>query len=83
MNASIHHFSDLFAQLGLPSDEQSIQQFVSDHSPLPADVELPNAPFWTSTQAAFLGEAIQEDSDWAILVDQLSGALRRPERKNK
>ncbi len=83
MDKPIHHFNDLFAQLGLPSDEQSIKQFLAAHTPLAADIELRHAPFWTPTQAAFLGEAILEDSDWAVLVDQLSGALRRAEGKNE
>lgn len=79
MDKPIHRFSDLFAQLGLPTDEHSIRQFLAAHTPLAPDVDLPEAPFWTSTQAAFLGEAILDDSDWAVLVDQLSSALRSPE----
>ena len=83
MDKPIHHFCELFAQLGLPSDEHGIRQFIAAHTPLAADVKLPDAPFWTSAQAAFLCEALLQDSDWALLVDQLSETLRRPERKNK
>lgn len=82
MDKPIHHFSDLFAQLGLPSDEQDIRQFIAAHAPLAADVRLSDASFWTPAQAAFLREALLQDSDWAELVDQLSGALRRPERQS-
>ena len=83
MDNPIHHFSDLFAQLGLPCDENGMRQFLAAHTPLAADVRLPDALFWTPAQAAFLREALLQDSDWAELVDQLSEALRRPERKSK
>jgi len=83
MDNPIHHFNDLFAQLGLPSDEPGIRQFIAAHTPLAADVKLPQAPFWTPAQAAFLREALLQDSDWAELVDQLSEALRRPESKSQ
>jgi Protein of unknown function (DUF2789) len=73
----MHHFKDLFAQLGLPNDDAGIQHFIASHAPLPADFRLPEAPFWTPAQAAFLREAILQDSDWVDMVDQLSVALRQ------
>lgn len=76
MDQPIHPFTDLFAQLGLPSDEQSIRQFIASHTPLAADIALAEAPFWTSAQASFLREEILEDADWAEVVDQLNVALR-------
>ena len=76
MDQPIHPFSELFAQLGLPADEQSIRQFIALHSPLRADIDLADAPFWTESQAAFLKEEKLEDADWAELVDQLNLALR-------
>jgi len=39
-------------------------------------VKIADAPFWTPAQAAFLREKLNEDADWAELVDQLSAALR-------
>jgi Protein of unknown function (DUF2789) len=77
MNTPIHHFTDLFAQLGLPTDESGIKHFISRHAPLPDDFRLAEAPFWTPAQATFLREAILQDSDWVELVDQLSIALRQ------
>jgi len=77
-----HHFSELFAQLGLPNDKQSIAQFLNEHSPLAGDIRLPDAPFWTPAQATFLEEALILDSDWAELADQLSEALREKEAPN-
>jgi Protein of unknown function (DUF2789) len=76
MNKHMHHFSDLFAQLGLPNDELGIKHFIASHFPLSPDLRLPEAPFWTPAQAAFLREAILQDSDWVEMVDQLSVALR-------
>ncbi|NMU76583.1 DUF2789 family protein, partial [Vibrio parahaemolyticus] len=32
--------------------------------------------FWTMSQANFLKQAIEEDADWAELVDQLDVMLR-------
>ncbi|WP_296445779.1 DUF2789 domain-containing protein [Rhodoferax sp. UBA5149] len=83
MNTPIHHFSDLFAQLGLPCDAPGIRQFIATHTPLAADVKLADAPFWTPAQATFLHEALHQDSDWAELVDQLNASLRPPEIKSK
>lgn len=79
MDKSVHHFSDLFAQLGLPSDAPGIATFLSEHAPLAGNIKLQDAKFWSPAQAAFLREALLEDSDWAELVDQLSESLRGPE----
>lgn len=76
MDRSLHHFSDLFAQLGLPSDEQGIRHFLDVHRPLQEAVRLPDAPFWSAAQAQFLRESLLDDSDWAEMADQLSAALR-------
>ena len=77
MNKPMHHFKDLFAQLGLPSDELGIKHFIATHAPVPENLRLAEAPFWTPAQAAFLREAILQDSDWVELVDQLSIALAK------
>lgn len=76
----MHHFKDLFAQLGLPSDELGIKHFIATHAPLSENLRLAEAPFWTPAQAAFLREAILQDSDWVELVDQLSIALRKTDK---
>ncbi len=78
MDKSAHRFTELFAQLGLPSDEPGIRAFIAAHSPLGADIMLADAPFWNAAQAAFLREEIVEDADWAEVVDQLNAALRAP-----
>ncbi|ELA00660.1 hypothetical protein D769_04119 [Cupriavidus sp. HMR-1] len=78
MDAPFHQFSELFAQLGLPSDESDIRAFIAKHSPLPQNVELWDAAFWTPAQASLLRDEIAEDADWAETVDQLNLALRAP-----
>lgn len=81
MENPIHRFHDLFAQLGLSPNEVNIEKFIAQHSPLASDVNLPDAAFWTRAQTTFLREALTDDSDWSELVDQLSEALRGPERE--
>jgi hypothetical protein len=79
MENAHHLFNELFAQLGLPNDPQGIEKFLTQHSPLAGHVRLPDAPFWTPAQAAFLRESLLQDANWAELADQLSEALRGPE----
>ncbi len=75
MEATHHRFAELFAQLGLASDKESIGRFIETHRPLPASVALADAAFWTPSQAAMLRQQLSEDADWAELVDQLNLAL--------
>jgi uncharacterized protein involved in type VI secretion and phage assembly len=75
MEASIHTLNNLFAQLGLPSDEDSITTFIKSHSHLASDIMLSEATFWTPAQAAFLREEILKDADWAEVIDQLNASL--------
>jgi len=64
----------LFEQLGLDSDQASIDAFVSKH-PLPDDVKLIDAEFWTPQQAQFLKEQLRVDAEWAPVVDELNELL--------
>lgn len=68
-------FTELFAQLGLPNDPESIKQFILTHKPLAEGVLLHDAPFWNRQQAQMLKEKIKCDDDWAIVIDQLNTAL--------
>ncbi|MFJ5446608.1 DUF2789 domain-containing protein [Methylobacillus methanolivorans] len=76
MSQTFHRFSELFAQLGLPSDDQGISHFLTTHAPLADDIALPDASFWTPAQATFLREGLLQDADWAEMIDQLNIALR-------
>jgi hypothetical protein len=64
----------LFQQLNLDSDPASIDAFIASH-PLPNDVKLVDAEFWSPAQAAFLKEQLREDADWAMTVDELNVRL--------
>lgn len=75
MESVFHHFSELFAQLGLPSHEEGIRAFIAEHRPLPPDVKLTEASFWTPAQASLLKEQWRQDADWAEVIDQLNLAL--------
>lgn len=78
MDGTSHSMASLFAQLGLPADEQAIDTFIKVHGPLPHSMILSEAPFWTQAQATFLREEVQKDADWAEVVDQLNVALHAP-----
>lgn len=75
MDATNHEFHELFEQLGLPSSEAEIRQFIAAHRPLPGDVKITEAPFWSDSQARLLKELLLQDADWAVVVDHLNVAL--------
>ncbi|WP_411727371.1 DUF2789 domain-containing protein [Methyloglobulus sp.] len=76
MDTSIHTVQTLFCQLGLADDQEQINAFIELHRPLPNNINLSEAYFWSETQAVFLTEAIEQDSDWCELVDKLDCLLR-------
>lgn len=75
MERPIHSMSNLFAQLGQPSDELAIAHFIETRRPLANGVLLHEAAFWTPAQACFLREAILDDADWAEVTDELNVEL--------
>jgi hypothetical protein len=81
MEQSQHNFTELFRQLGLPSDKASIEAFIADHRGLPETTKISTAPFWTQSQRDFLLKAIQEDADWAPMVDQLNVELHESDTR--
>ena len=78
METFSHQFKELFQQLGLASDPANIALFIASNAPLATDIRLTDAPFWTTSQAQFLCEAVHHDADWAAAVDALDSALRTP-----
>lgn len=76
MDTPTHTLSELFKQLGLPTDSAGIEQFILSHSPLPDEIPLADAPFWSPTQSTFLREAIAENADWAEVIELLNVLLR-------
>lgn len=75
MDTSTHTIETLFLQLGLPNSPASINAFIQNNH-LPDDIPLERAAFWSAGQAQFIHEAIEQDSDWAEVVDQLDAQLR-------
>ena len=59
----------------LDSSDEAIEAFIANHSPLPAEVKIFQAHYWNSAQAEFLETALKEDSEWAIVVDELNERL--------
>ena len=70
-----HSMANLFAQLGLPSETNEVQQFIVTNRRLSTDILLADAPFWTSAQSVFLKEEILMDADWAAVIEQLNVAI--------
>ena len=76
MQSQTHSLNALFEQLGLKPDDGSVDRFITEYKPLPRNVVLYEAGFWNKSQADFLKQAIEDDADWAIVVDQLDLMLR-------
>ena len=72
-----HSITALFDQLGLESSDEAIEQFIKTTGPLPADQPLYQADCWNASQSAFLKNMIDEDADWAEVVDQLNARLHK------
>jgi hypothetical protein len=70
--------TELFRQLGLPSDEASIQLFISQHDGVCRECGLVQAPIWNESQRNFLQEAVAQDSEWSMMAEALMAALSRP-----
>lgn len=75
MEKPVHSMSSLFAQLGQPDDDGAIAHFIETHGPIANGLQLHEAGFWTTSQAAFLREAILDDADWAEVIDELNVEL--------
>ena len=75
MQSQLHTMNNLFAQLGLPSDEAAVEDFIAAHRPLEKGTALYRAPFWSASQRAFLKEEIIEDADWSAVIDELNSRL--------
>lgn len=74
MEATFHSLENLFLQLGLDNEPDAIDAFIRENK-LEQDEALVDAPFWTPSQAGFIEECLNDDSDWAEVVDQLNVLL--------
>ncbi len=75
MTPHTHDMTDLFDQLGISSDQRSIAHFIRCHTVLGNGTHLHDGASWSASQSIFLREAIDQDGDWALVVDQLNAAL--------
>ncbi|TXH02232.1 MAG: DUF2789 family protein [Rhodocyclaceae bacterium] len=75
MRGNVNTMSDLFKQLGLPSDNAAIEDFIARHEGVCTHCTLPHAPIWSESQRAFLEQAVADDSDWALPAEELAGML--------
>jgi hypothetical protein len=76
MDTTPADLSHLFAQLGMDSREEDIDNFIASHS-LADNVHIANAHFWNEAQREFLREGLQDDSNWSDLIDHLDTLLRK------
>ncbi|MFB3100198.1 MAG: DUF2789 family protein [Gammaproteobacteria bacterium] len=76
MDTSFHIVKDLFLQIGLSNESPDIDSFIRENKGIPSSIPIWEADFWTQSQAAFLKESYDEDSDWVEAVDHLDSLLR-------
>jgi hypothetical protein len=75
VDTSSHTMETLFQQLGLSSDPAAIENFIFNNH-LEESMPLDHAACWNAGQAQFIREALDQDSDWSEIVDQLDARLR-------
>ena len=63
--------NDLFAQLGLDSSDEAIDDFIAKNK-LAADEKLVESDVWDEKQRMFLQEEWRKDAAWVELIDELN-----------
>ena len=74
MDMTSNTLASLFEQLGLPSAEHEIEQFVQTHR-LAEHINIVDADFWTDGQRQFLRQSLRLDAEWSPIVDDLNVML--------
>ncbi|HHS7808090.1 DUF2789 family protein [Pseudomonas putida] len=74
MELPAYDLKTLFDQLGLPSENGAIDDFIEAH-PLDANTKLIDAEFWTAQQAQLLKEWLRADGEETVMVDELNVRL--------
>ena len=77
MHTPAYTLNTLFAQLGLDESDEAVDQFIRTHGPIASETPLHAASCWNESQSRLLSEAIEADSDWTEVVDQLDALLRK------
>lgn len=70
----VYDLEALFEQLGLPSEQQAIDDFIQTHR-MERSVKLHEAECWNVGQRSFLKEAFEEDAMWTVAMDELNVSL--------
>lgn len=63
--------NDLFAQLGLDSSDEAIDNFVEKHQ-LAKEEKLIESNVWNDNQRMFLQEEWTKDAAWVEIIDDLN-----------
>lgn len=66
---------DLFGQLGLDNSDDAIDAFIEKHRGMNPSRHIEEAPFWSDAQKSFLRSALEDDAEWAEVIDQLNAQL--------
>ena len=66
-----YSINDLFAQLGLDSSDEDINNFIEKNK-LAKDEELINSSIWNDKQRMFLQEEWKRDAVWVEIIDELN-----------
>lgn len=67
---------NLFEQLGLDTDPDSIDEFIEKNKIYSHELHIADAPFWNQSQSEFIRESIYYDSEWSNSIDELDVILR-------
>ncbi|MBO1516988.1 DUF2789 domain-containing protein [Psychrobacter celer] len=66
-----YNMNELFAQLGLDSSDEAINQFIEKNK-LAKDEKLVDSDIWTDNQRMFLQEEWKKDAAWVETIDELN-----------
>ncbi|WP_367105610.1 DUF2789 family protein [uncultured Psychrobacter sp.] len=66
--------NDLFAQLGLDSSDEAIDNFIENNK-LAKEEALIDSNIWSDNQRMFLQEEWRKDAAWVEVIDELNVRL--------
>ena len=66
-----YSMNELFAQLGLDSSDEAIDNFIAANQ-LASEEKLTESSIWTDNQRMFLQEEWQKDAAWVEVIDDLN-----------
>lgn len=66
-----YSMNELFAQLGLESSDEAIEEFIATHK-LAKNEKLTESTVWDDRQRAFLQEEWYKDAAWVETIDELN-----------